>query len=288
MKNFCGINRALAAKKKIFLFMAALWMAAAGTVKADNAIITDGNFNDWKALSNVAHCAKSDNSTYDYLLEAKFVRDNDSIYFYLEFDDEQDDFDIGEGTFRGYYAHYTQFVLNCGDETTGCAVSWYFDDPALDLLIDGTWTDLFKDAILYSCPAALNGLDNDNWDWDDTGVSNFITCCTSVKLANGRRAIEGSISISKLPVKPTSVLKMGVIMLDAGWSESGALPENSMATGQAIPGKLITVPLLNGGSTDLPLETASQRTAIRKFFKNGQLLIERDGKTYNAQGAEVR
>ena len=208
------------------------------------AILIDGKFDDWKDLKTVAHCEKTDKSTYDYLYDAKFVRDDENIYFYLEFDSEQDDFDTEEGLVHGYYAQMVQFVLNCGDDATGCSVSWYFDDPALDLLIEGTWTDQFEGSTVSTCPEELNGQENDNWEWVDEGIFNATTCCSAVKLANTHMAIEGKISILKLPVKPKDVLKMGVVTLDAGWTESGALPENSMATGQATPAKLIAVPTL--------------------------------------------
>ena len=208
------------------------------------AVVVDGDFSDWAALKKVAICEKTDNSTYDYLYNAKLVRDEDFIYFYLEFDNEQDDFDTEEGPVHGYYAQMIQFVLNCGDESTGCSVAWYFDDPAIDILIEGTWTDQFEGGSVFTCPEELNGQENDNWEWIDEGVFNSTTCCKAVKLANGHMAIEGKISVLKLPVKPADVLKMGVVTLDAGWSESGALPENSMATGQATPAKLIAVPAL--------------------------------------------
>lgn len=93
--------------KKISLFIAALWMvAAAGTVKANDSIVIDGNFS---------------------------------------------------------------------DEYTGCSVSWVFDDPALDLLIEGSWTDQFKTADVFACPSKWNGMEKDEWEWDNIGVSESTT-----------------------------------------------------------------------------------------------------------------
>lgn len=264
--------------KKISFFIAALWMvAAAGTVKANDSIVIDGNFSDWEALSTVAHSVKSEYSYYDYLYDAKFVRDDDYVYFYLEFDAAEDD-------------SICQFFLNCGDETTGCSVPWIFDDPAIDLMIEGSWTDQFKTADVLACPDELNASENTEWVWDYySEVSESTTCCAAVKLANGHKAIEGTISISKLPVKPANVLKIGVVTLTPDWMQSGALPENSMdpETGETTPGKLISVPYLDNGGTDLPSEIAAQGVKIRKFFKNGQLYILREDKTYTLTGAEV-
>lgn len=281
--------------KKISLFIAVLWMvAAAGTVKANDSIVIDGNFSDWEALSTVAHSVKSEYSYYDYLYDAKFVRTDGYVYFYLEFDAAEDDFDMSlvGGTkeiVHGYYAQQVQFFLNCGDETTGCSVSWLFDDPALDLLIEGSWTDQFKTADVFACPDELNGLENTEWVWLDPGITESTTCCAAVQLANGHKAIEGTISISKLPVKPANVLKIGAVTYSPDWTQSGALPENSMDpdTGETTPGKLISVPYLDNGGTDLPSEIAAQGVKIRKFFKNGQLYILREDKTYTLTGAEV-
>jgi len=210
------------------------------------AIALDGDYSDWDALvakKKVAHCVKDDNSTYDYLFDAKFARDDEFIYFYLEFDGEMDDFDTEEGMVKGYYAQMVQFMLNCGDETTGCSVSWYFDEPAIDILIEGTWTDMFEGATVSTCPEDLNGQENSEWLWEDLGIFNSTTCTKAAKIANGHMALEGKISILKLPVQPADVLKMGVVTLDASWTESGALPQNTM-TDQATPGKLIAVPAL--------------------------------------------
>ena len=279
--------------KKISLFIAVLWMVAAtGTVKANDSIIIDGNFSDWAALSTVAHSVKSENSNYDHLYDAKFVRDDNYIYFYLEFDAAEDDFDSytdeGWEIVHGYYAQQVEFFLNCGNEYTGCSIPWIFDDPAIDLMVEGSWTDQFKAAEVYACPDELNGSENTEWEWLDPGITESITCCTAVKLANGHNAIEGTISISKLPVKPANVLKIGVLTLSPVWDQSGALPETSFdSDGIPMYGKLISVPYLNNGGTDLPSEIAAQGAKIRKFFKNGQLYILREDKTYTLTGAEV-
>jgi hypothetical protein len=103
MKN--EINRALAAKKKIFLFMAALWMAAAGTVKAANEIyavktasgdnvvmtlyyddqrINRGGENDWSVWKNVITKVTFDaldqtNEEIEKCENAKILRDGQLI-----------------------------------------------------------------------------------------------------------------------------------------------------------------------------------------------------------------
>ncbi|MBQ3673970.1 MAG: PKD domain-containing protein [Paludibacteraceae bacterium] len=209
------------------------------------AIVIDGDFSDWEALGNdaVARCLSDDDDYYDgYLGEAKFVRDEEFIYFYMNISKEQDDFDTDEGVVHGYYAEIVQFCLNCGDETTGCHF-WYFEDPAIDILIEcPSWQDQFESASFFVCPEALNGGENENWEWDDAGIANAITSCEAVELEDGRLGLEGKISILKLPVPITDVLKMGVVVLDPAWTEVGSLPEKNLADGATAP--LVVVPVI--------------------------------------------
>lgn len=225
------------------------------------AITIDGDFSDWTALGNkVAACVANEDNFYDaFLQEAKFARDEDYIYFYLNISDVEDEFDSEDDNqqpikVRGAYNEILQFCLNCGDETTGCSF-WYFDDPAIDILIECPSYKDFESASVYKCPAALNGQENENWEWDALGVFNAIEGCQAVVLGaetnadiladypNAKRlGIEGRIDILKLSTPIDGSLKMGVVTLDPAWAETGALPQKNLADGAT--GKLIAVPVV--------------------------------------------
>lgn len=206
------------------------------------AIAIDGDFSDWEALGDaVARAVSDDDDYYDGELgEVRFIRDQEFIYFYLNISNAEDDFDTEDDNHNpivvhGHYAEIIQFCLNCGNEATGCHF-WYFEDPAIDILIEcPTWTDQFESAQIFVCPEALNGGENENWEWDDAGVPNAVTSCTAVDLGGGRLGIEGTISVLRLPVPITDYLKMGVVALDAAWSERGALPEKNLSDGANAP-----------------------------------------------------
>lgn len=224
------------------------------------AIVIDGDFKDWADLDkDVVACVANEDNFYDaYFTEAKFVRDEDYIYFYLNLSDVKDQFDSEDEDHNpivvtGGYNEIIQFCLNCGDETTGCSF-WYFDDPAIDILIEcPTYTDKFESASVFKCPAALNGQENENWEWDDLGVFNAVVGCDAVVLGpekdaailaeypNAKRiAIEGKIDILKLGTEIKGDLKIGVVTLNPAWAETGALPQKNLADGAL--GKLVVVP----------------------------------------------
>ena len=274
--------------KKFFSFLLA-GVASMTMADAQSAITLDGDFSDWEALvdkNGVAHCVKDNNSAFDYLYDAKFVRDDEFIYFYMDFDGAQGEFETGDGTISGYYAQFVQFFMNCGNEATGCSVGWLFDDPAIDVLIEGSWTDLFESSGAYKCPEAMNG--QDGWSWEGpceiSGI--LITCNDVVAKENGHMEIEGKITISNLPVQPTEVLKIGVTTKDATWDNSGCLPQVSIGDPKNIPGKMVEVPLLNASSTDLM--NVSDNVLSTKFLRDGQLFILRGDKTYTITSQEVK
>ena len=227
------------------------------------AITIDGDFSDWNALGDnaVAVCVSTEDNFYDaYFQRAMFTRDEDYIYFYLNLSDVKDDFETVDDneqpiTVHGGYNEIIQFCMNCGDESTGCSF-WYFDDPAIDILIEcPTYADNFESASVFKCPDALNGQENENWEWDNLGVFNAVVGCDPVVLGpetdaailaeypNAKRiGIEGKIDILKLKTAITGDLKMGAVTLSPAWAETGALPQKNLADGAT--GKLVVVPVV--------------------------------------------
>lgn len=225
------------------------------------SVVVDGDFSDWEALGDkAAVCIANEDNFYDaYLTQAKFVRDEDYIYFYVNLSNVEDDFDSEDENqqpivVHGGYNEILQFCLNCGDESTGCSF-WYFDDPAIDLLIECPSYKDFASASVQKCPDALNGQENENWEWDDLGVFNAIEGCEPVELGaetdpaildeypNAKRiGLEGKIDIRKLKTEITGDLKIGIVSLNPAWAETGALPQKNLADGAL--GKLIVVPVV--------------------------------------------
>lgn len=222
------------------------------------AIAIDGNFADWAAFSDtqIAHCVVTENAKHEHLYDAKFARDAEYIYFYLEFNAAQDVFIqkiyddtwttvIGTEEVEGYYCQQFDFYLNCGDETTGGNSNWLWVDAAADVCIEGSWMDQFEGATVHTWPE--DSYLADDWLWVDNGIPGTTTCCEVQTLANSHYAVEGKIMIGMLPgvSLPLETLKIGVFASDAAWAEEGILPETSIDdAGVETVGELIAVPLL--------------------------------------------
>ena len=223
------------------------------------AIVVDGDFSDWKALGDkVVTIVSDENDKYDgWLSEAKFARDEDYLYFYLNLSDVQEDFvTTEEGTVHEYYNQHVQFCLNFGDDAVCCNL-WYFTTPMLGF-IEATWTDQFEGASYFLCDPSAYGTSNDDWLWIDAGVVNFINSCEPVVLGpetnqniladypNAKRlGVEGKMSLLKLQneqVKITNnTIKIGVVVLssEGSWTETGSLPEDHIELGV---GAMVSVP----------------------------------------------
>ena len=219
------------------------------------ALAIDGNFSDWTAPGiKVAECVADAKAKDEYLYAAKFARDDEFIYFYLEFNGEKDDFIrkiynddwtevIGTEPVSGYYAENFDFYLNCGDDLTGGNSSWLWEEAAADICVEGTWIDKFEGATIHTWPE--DQYLKDDWLWEQTTVMGAVSCCEAVTLENKHLAVEGKITIGMLPVMPTESLKMGVLMQSPAWEQTGILPQITVNTdGTETIGRLIEVPKL--------------------------------------------
>ncbi len=219
---------------------------------ARRAIKIDGKFADWDN-DKLATCKADENSKYEHLYVAKFARDDEFIYFYIEFNGGEDEFEVKKynddwteviavETVQGHYAEQVQFYLNCGDETTGGNTSWYWEDAAADICLEGRWLDQFEGTTVHIWPEDQALVDD--WLWVDAGVVGSTTSCKGVQLENGHTAVEGKILIGMLPVIPTDMLKMGVNISNPGWELEGILPEIIVEAGIETQQPLIEVPKL--------------------------------------------
>lgn len=215
------------------------------------ALAMDGKFDDWAALKSVAVCEASEDDLYENLYAAKFVRDDEFIYFYLEFNGGTDIFHvaqynddwseiIGYEDMEGHYAEHLQFYLNCGDETTGGNTSWYWENCAADVSIECSYLDNFEGASISVWPEDQPLVDD--WLWVSTEIVGAVSGSEAVVLANGHTAVEGKILIGMLPVIPTDMLKMGVNIQNPGWELEGILPAIRVEAGANVYQPMIEVP----------------------------------------------
>lgn len=212
------------------------------------ALILDGDFSDWEAIdAQVAKCVADENAKEDYFYAAKFARDNDFIYFYLEFSNSKGDdpWDTEDGLVEDYAVKHVSLWLDFGD-ATGCNIWWWSATSWVDFLIEGSWEDQFESATVYQCPEDLNGGDNADWQWVETGITGAVSTCEAVAVSEGHMAIEGKIMVGMLPLQPTDVVRMGIGALAPDWDTyAGRLPQTTVNDdGTETLGALIEVPVV--------------------------------------------
>jgi len=209
-------------------------------------IILDGDFTDWvECDAKAAKCVADDNAKEDYFYAAKFIRDEEFVYFFLEFDGAKDDFTTEEGDVHDYWVKHVSLWLDFGD-ATGCNIWWWAPTSWVDFLIEGSWEDKFESATIDQCPEDLNGGDNSEWLWVSTGVTGAVSSCEAQTLQNGHLAIEGKIMVALLPLQPENIVRMGIGALAPDWENyAGRLPQTTItAGGTEEQGALVEVPLV--------------------------------------------
>ena len=215
-------------------------------------IALDGDFSDWAAIDNkVAKCEANESAAEDYFYAAKFVRDNEYVYFYLDFSAAKDDFIVeneetgDEEEINDYAVKHMSLWLDFG-ATTGCNIWWWSTDSWIDFLIEGSWEDQFEGATVYQCPEDLNGGDNAEWIWNETGIAGAVASCKIQDLGNGHSAIEGKIMVKLLPLDAEGDIRMAIGALGPDWGTyTGRLPQATEEDGGTTTlGSLIVVPLV--------------------------------------------
>ena len=219
------------------------------------SITIDGNFSDWED-SSLPHAELPSGATNTGLYAMRWYADETDIFYYLEYDAQT--------------AHIDILLSTDANNGTGHN-SWMWSNSAAEYLIEGE-PDSYNDAWLA---AFDNTQPQDEWDagWADSNIEDYQTVCNPVTLANGHRAIEAKINQSKLSA--ITELRVGVFTMDASWGETGLLPQD---------GQMLEVPIYR---VPTGIGAVESQVKSQKILRNGQLLIIRDGKTFNAQGQQV-
>ena len=220
-------------------------------------IVIDGNFDDWSD-SSLPQAELPSGASYNGLYGMRWFANETDVFFYLEYDPATGPIDM--------------FLSTDENSATGHA-AWMFTNAGAEFLIEGEPAD-FNDASFFVFD---NNQPQDEWDngWVETSVSNLLTASNVVTLANGHNAFEGKILQANLGTITT--LRVGVMTMDATWTETGWLPQG--AGGASV--QMLEVPIYR---TPTSVDVVNTSNAARKVIRNGQLLIIRDGKVYTAQG----
>lgn len=216
-------------------------------------IAIDGDFSDWEAIDDIVGKVEADErAAEDYFYNAKFVRDGQFIYFYLEFDGAKEDWDVviddetGDTEIQHDYAvKHMSLWLNL-DDALGCDIWWWAAGAHIDFLIEGSFEDKFEGATVYQTPEHLNGGDNTDWEWTETGIAGAVSSCEAKILENDHMAIEGKIMTILFPIQQGELVTMGIGALAPDWGTyTGRLPQTTMEDGGTETlGALIEVPLV--------------------------------------------
>ena len=200
------------------------------------SIKIDGDFADWATVpADVLAEAKVDeNATLEELKDIKFCANADYIYFYMEYNGEE-----------GVVGVLDIFINTDDDANTGHA-SWLWLDSGADILFEGgTDVDAESGAELWY-PEMFTSLEagTSDWLWDTTDAAGAISLSEIKMLANGNKAIEGSIMRASIPNLKSC--KVGCLVQGPGWTgEAGALPETAVSEedGSSIVSPMMEVKL---------------------------------------------
>ena len=197
----------------------------------------DGKFDDWGNLpaDMLVQASSDDWAYYEHLYNMKFISDTKKVYFYLEYDAE-----------AGAVEHI-DMMITTDDAATGMS-TYLWDPSSVNILIEGVpdhvedkegVSDGFKDAGVF----AFTGATPEDWSWDAIEAAGALNACMPVTLANGHKAIEGSILRSILP--GLKVFRVGVFTSNAEWAESGSLPQITIdsSTGENVAQPMLEVKL---------------------------------------------
>lgn len=222
-------------------------------VKRD--IVIDGDLSEWEDLSGLVYA--EDNSDDNALNALRIYADEQAVYFYLEFKPE---------------AAYLNFFINTDDDPTTGYSAWMWDATA-EYLLTGSAVDNLSDFGLYSFADA----NQDAWNWQYVETDGLLDASALVSLTNSHKAVEGSISLDKMPEVP---LRMGVYSSDSDWNENGFMPKKWDS--------MLDIEIYKTPTSVPTLEKTKPQSESTKIIRDGKLLIIRDGKAYSVTGQEVK
>ena len=236
----------------------------APTPMIQKSFTIDGNLEDWADLTGLYHAEVGSGATYDKLYEMRCYASPTDLYFYLEFD-----------------ADATQVtpidvMLNLDDDSSTGHDSWLWGSSGVDCLVEAEDIANMSDAGIFSFSTTAAPGD---WSWTDTGAEDGILACSPVTLANSHKAIEGKIVLSKLPVIPTELIKIGAVVYDAPWEhDTGLLPNGSM----------LEVPIYKQPTGIETVETQPSSLESKKVLIDGRIVIIRGDKMYTPDGKMIK
>ena len=233
-------------KKRIALLL----LAVVTSVGLRAGIAIDGNFADWSTIPQniLAESSTDANAKYKALYTTKFCMDAEYIYFYLEFSGETAEYiDDNDNKQIGDTIHAIDIALSTDNNSTTGFNFYFWENSAIDYLIEAVDYD-FESANLYYFASE----DQDAFDWEDAGISGYISTCNPVALANKNKALEGKILIPMLPSK-IKTLKVGVFVSGHNWEQIGNLPQTTLNSDNAetlLP--LLEVPANTTSLAEIP------------------------------------
>ena len=240
--------------------------------------VRDGTLSDWDDLPEEylfeTQCAEG--SPWNALKSVKVYADSTYINLVVEWDTEIVT-DLSSVPFQVY--------LNVDNDAPTGGFSDLWIKPNIDLLLEGNfYLDGFPCAYqpvvaLYAGTPLAN-----EWAWDLISIESV---AANQLITKG--VMEIQIDYGKLPVKLENTFTVG-FSIQQSWTPVGVLPNaaNDNTGNRVLAEKMLI--RINNVNTPASIENThspSPITNCQKIIYNGQLLIIRDGKTYNAMGQEM-
>ena len=229
----------------------------APTPMVKRSFAIDGSFADWDDLTGLYRSEVGIGASLNKLYEMRCYADPAYLYYYLEYSGATGD------------VAYITFCLNHDNNADGFSI-WFWSTPTL-CMIQGS------SAAMSS--AGLEGIDptpvDPGWPWTSLGVSDAVSSSAPGTLTNGHLAIEGKIALNKLPMTVTDAIKVGAYSSNSSWAEDGVLPD----------GDMLEVPVYKEPTG---IENPHSEISSQKKIMDGQLIILRGNKMYNAEGKMIK
>ena len=238
--------------------------------------VTDGTAADWNNLPVEylfeTQCAEG--SSWNALKSVKVYADSTYINLVVEWDTEIVT-DLSSVPFQVY--------LNVDNDAPTGGFSDLWIKPNIDLLLEGNfYLDGFPCAYqpvvaLYAGTPLAN-----EWAWDLISIESV---AANQLITKG--VMEIQIDYGKLPVKLENTFTVG-FSIQQSWTPVGVLPNaaNDNTGNRVLAEKMLV--RINNVNVSTPVENTELNSSnVQKIFRDGQVLILRDGKIYSVMGQEL-
>ena len=214
-------------------------------------ITIDGNMDDWADVTGIAHA--EDDAATNKLHGLRIYAEGNDLFFYVEFD--------------AAVSSLSFFMSTDENPSTGYA-AWMWNTTT-EYMIEGASISDLSEGILYQ----HNSATQDAWTWKEISASGLLTGAPAVTLTNGHKALEGKLDMSKMPALPLTF----AVYANAGGEHF--IPK--------MYDPMLDVEIYVEQATGIE-EVQSQESGMRKVLVDGVIYIIRDGKVFNAQGAQLK